>query len=260
LALAVDLGAASNWAVLGLGAGNVSMSTESIAGNVGVAGGTFSGSGLVINGSLNLAAGVTYSLNSASSVTGGVQTGSLLAPAAAAATAASAAANTLAQTSSLSSILMSGGGMTLAPGVYDLSRLTLSGATLTLSGSGDYTFNIGSGGMQLSGASNILVANGANTGNVVFNTTGAVAISGNSVLDGTILAPNASVSMSSSLVDGRIISGKNISVSSGQIRGAPGPIVGAGLPAFALLGGAYLLTRRLRRRTAGAEPTALAST
>jgi hypothetical protein len=259
-ALAYDLGAASNWAVLEIGSGNVSMSTGSVAGNVGAAGGNFSDSNLVINGSLNLGTGVTYSLTSPNLVTGGVNMGAQLAPAVGAATAASAAASAMAQTSSLASIVMSGGSMTLAPGVYSLSRLTLSGATLTLSGSGAYTFNIGSGGMQLSGASKILATNGANAANVVFNTAGDVGISGDSVLDGTILAPNASVAVSSSLVDGRIISGRNVSVSSGQVRGAPGPIIGAGLPAFALLGGAFLVARQLRRRTARAEPTARAGT
>ena len=78
------------------------------------------------------------------------------------------------------------------------------------------------------------------------------------MLDGTILAPNASVTVTST-VDGEIIGGTSVTTS-GQVidapDGAPGPIIGGGLPAFALLGGGFLLARGLRRRAEGEQPLA----
>jgi hypothetical protein len=252
LALAIDLGAASNFAVLEMGSGNVSLSSGSIVGNVGIDGGNFSDSNTPISGSLTLGPGATSSLTSPSLVTGGINTNVNLSSVVTAANNASAAAAALTVTSSLTSIVLnSGQSLTLAPGVYDLSQLTLNNATLTLSGNGNYTFNIGSGGMSVNG-SQIL----GTSANDLFNDTGTQAVSitggGNaSVVDGTILAPHAQVTLAPGVVTPEIISGNNISIASGaQVHGAPGPIIGAGLPAFALLvlGGGFLLAWRLRRR------------
>jgi choice-of-anchor A domain-containing protein len=245
------LGAAGGWSVLGVGStGNLTMSGASVVGDIGVSSGNFTLTGSTINGSTDLGTGVTFTRTGGS--LGGINRGVDLSAAVGAATNASSAFSALPITpGGPTSIVMTGGNTTLDPGVYDLSQLRLTGGSLTLSGSGEYIINV-SGPMTVTGGQMVLT-NGASAADVVFNVTGtqAVQISGG-VLDGTILAPNASITMTSGSVGGEIIGGKNITLTSGQVvgapRGAPGPVIGAGLPAFVLLGGGFLLAWRLRRR------------
>jgi hypothetical protein len=66
------------------------------------------------------------------------------------------------------------------------------------------------------------------------------------LLDGTILAPNASIAMSSGLVDSEIISWKSIQLSAfgqvtGYVYGTPGTVIGAGLSVFVFLDGSFLI-------------------
>jgi choice-of-anchor A domain-containing protein len=133
--------------------------------------------------------------------------------------AASTAATGLSATSTLNQINLKGKALTLDAGVYNLTRLQLNRATLTLSGTGSFVFNISSA-FALKSAQ-VLLAGGATEANVLFNYTGAsdVAFSGNrgkgSVLHGIILALNSKVNMAAGLVVGEIISGQDISLSSG---------------------------------------------
>jgi ice-binding like protein/putative adhesin len=179
IALPVDLGTAGSgyWTVLGVGAGTVNSQGE-VIGNVGVA----------QNGQARLDA-----------------------------IAASAAAGGLTPTSTLNQINLKRTTLTLAPGTYNLTSFQLKRATLTLSGSGSFVFNISSSFALKSGQ--VLLDGGATEANVLFNYTGTSDVGfskkGTSVLHGIILALNAKVNLAAGLVVGEIISGNDISVSSG---------------------------------------------
>ena len=134
--------------------------------------------------------------------------------------AASAAATRLSPTSSLNQINLKRKSLTLDAGVYNLTNLQLNRGTLTLSGSGSFVFNISS--VFALKSAQVLLAGGATEANVLFNYTGTrdVAFSGRgsgSVLHGIILALNARVNLAQGLVFGEIISGNDISLSSGAM-------------------------------------------
>jgi Ice-binding-like len=259
MALPVDLGTAgpNNWSVLEVGDGSVVEQVDlsnpqgGISGNVGIQkNGKIQGSGPAINGDLylgdsssaqfsgtyannqpitgtvHLGSGATVSPNSYSFTTVSDSPQTLLSQTRIDAINASSAAQALTPTSSLTQINLSNTTMTLAPGVYDLSTFHLDHATLTLTGTGSFVFNISSIFTLNSGQ--ILLAGGATEQNVLFNYTGTsnVAFSGggnSSVLHGIILALNGQVQLSPGLVVGEVISGKNISIVSGAIvEGVPG--------------------------------------
>jgi len=264
MALAVDLGVAGpgNWAVLEVGDGSVTQQVDlsnpagAVFGNVGIQkNGKIQGSGPQINGDLYLGDSATGQFSGTYTgnqpVTGTVHLGTsaivgpnsypfttvsdnpqaLLTQARTDAISASAAASALTPTSVLTQINLSHTTLTLAPGVYDLSTFHLDHATLTLSGAGDFTFNISSVFTLSSGK--VLLDGGAIEQNVLFNYTGTsdVAFSGGanptdeSVVHGIILALNAKINLSPGLVVGEIISGKNISIVSGAIvQGVGGPV------------------------------------
>jgi choice-of-anchor A domain-containing protein len=264
-----ELGAAGNWAVLDIGStGSVTMTGGSVIGNVGIAGGSLNFTGATINGSADVGTGVTVT-HTGGSVTGGINTGVNFSSAAGAARSASTTFAGLAATQSISGNQINGTTTISAahPGglnVIDLSGITLTGQVLTLNGpaGSEFVFN-DSGGMTLT-SGQIVLTGGLTANDVVLNDTGTggVTMTGG-VLNGTILAPNASVTLTSGLVDGEIIGGNSVTLTSGQVvdapHGAPGPIIGAGLPAFAFLGGGFLLARRLRRRVERGQLTAPAS-
>jgi hypothetical protein len=78
-------------------------------------------------------------------------------------------------------------GLTLGPGLYKTTTTldVSAGATFTLSGSGTYVFQIGSG-FNVSGT--ILLTNGATAGNVLWVVGSSAVLSGTSSVSGTILA------------------------------------------------------------------------
>jgi choice-of-anchor A domain-containing protein len=76
----------------------------------------------------------------------------------------------------------------------------------------------------------ILTANGLSPADVLFNVTGTTGVSfscglnNECVVNGIILAPEASVSLTPGLVNGEIISGENINIASGgTINAVPEP-------------------------------------
>ncbi|HEV2318800.1 MAG TPA: collagen-binding domain-containing protein [Verrucomicrobiae bacterium] len=239
-AQSVDLGAAGDFAILETGAGalnaNVSLAAAPpnglINGNIGLAGsGNLSDSGVPINGNVYLGAGAGSS-GLSGNVSGSVSQNFDFSAA------ISAAVNAEAQAAALSA---SGGGagystidernnvtLNLTPGVYDLSDFELkNGDIVNLAAGGSYVFNI-SGTLSLNSAE-ILAAEGLSDSDILFNVEGShgVSFSGGlhheSVLDGTILAENASVSVTPGEVNGEIISGENINIASGGSVNSGGP-------------------------------------
>jgi choice-of-anchor A domain-containing protein len=234
------------------------MTGGSVVGGVGIGSGNFNLTGGTINGAAEVAPGVTVT-QAGGTVTGGIFTSQ---NAASAVSAAALASNTFAQlpATQIFGTISGTTTITLASGlnVIDLSGITLTGQTLTLQGpAGSEVILNDTGGMTLT-SSQIVLTGGLLASDVVFNDTGAggVTMTGG-VLNGTILAPNATVS--SGRINGEIFGGKGVTLTSGNIVGAPGPVIGAGLPAFAFLGGGFLLARRLRRRTEREQLAAPAS-
>jgi len=222
LAVPVSLGAAgpANWTVLNVDTGTLSISgTGSINGNVGLNGGNLSDSGTSIKGNLVTSGTVNVSLSGGATISGTtINKSSLPSQAASAAVAASSAAAILGSSGGgkgLSSIIYNNAGtIDLMAGVYNLTNLVLNNTTLDLTAGGNYVFNI-SGSLAMN-ASKILDSTGAN---VLFNiTSGAASLSGGSVLDGIVLAPNATFSESGGSVVGEIIGG-NISISGAKVQG-----------------------------------------
>ena len=255
----VNMGVAGpdNWSVLEVGNGTIVQQVDlsnpqgGISGNVGIQQqGKIQGSGPQITGDLylgnNASAQFSGTYTNNQPVTGTVHLGTgatigpnsynftklsdnpqaLLNQARTDAINASAAASALTPTSALTQINLSNTTVTLTAGVYNLTSLQLNHATLTLSGSGDFVFNISSAFVMSTG--DVLLAGGATEQNVLFNYTGTsnVAFSGggnSSELHGVILALNAPIQLSPGLVVGEIISGKNISIVSGaMVEGVPG--------------------------------------
>jgi hypothetical protein len=95
---------------------------------------------------------------------------------------------------------------TFMPGLYQAAAtLTLdAGQTVTLSGSGTYVFQIGSG-FNVSGT--VLLTNGATAGNVLWVVGSSATLSGTSSVSGTILALT-----SISLADGDSLTGRAIAL------------------------------------------------
>jgi Ice-binding-like len=218
-ALPVDLGAAGPeyWAVLETGTGTIvqSQSGKSAGRKKHAAASAPASQGGVI-GNVGIA---NYSSNySFASVSDSPQSG--LDQARRDASAASAAATGLSATSALKQINLKGKSVTLDAGVYNLTNLQLNRATLTLSGSGSFVFNISS--VFALKSARVLLAGGATEANVLFNYTGSRGVTlsklgrrgSASVLHGIILALNARVNLNPGLVVGEIISGSDISMSS----------------------------------------------
>jgi hypothetical protein len=263
-AQALSLGTAgpSNWALLEIGNGVINVDTTNASGNSAIWGNagigqnetlTMSG-GSLIHGDLFLGNSANTSFSGGAGVAAGHSTltnqDPMLAVARNDALNASSAAAALGGTP-----LTLTAGMTLTPGTYSLTNFSLAGSqTITLSGAGDYIFNI-SGTLNLSGTSQVLLSGGASASNVLYNITGtsSAGTSGGSILRGIILAPNADVTIDSGVgstphvgLFGEVISGRNITIASGSgIQAVPEPPVWA----MMLTGAASLCAAlRFRRR------------
>jgi Ice-binding-like len=241
LAVPINLGSAgpADWAVLQIGNGSVTIDNTSVSGTSAIWGNTGVGQneklsmsgGSLVYGNLFLGNSSTTNFSGGSGVASGFSTftnqDTLLNTARSDALSAAAAATSLGGTPTTISA-----GMTLTPGVYSLTNLSLGGSgTLTLSGVGQYVFNI-SGALNLGGTSQVILTGGATAADVLYNITGTTqaGTSGGSILRGVILAPNASVMIDSGVgtaphvgLYGEVISGRDITIASGSgIQGVPG--------------------------------------
>ena len=232
-ALPVNLGAAGGYAILETGAGaanaNVSLAAAPpsgvINGNIGMGSSgnlSVSAGNLPINGNAYLGSGATSS-GLAGNVSGTINQNYNLSAAISAAAAASLQASGLGSSGgglSFNTINTGGGILNLTPGVYNLADFKLgNGTTVNLAAGGSYVFNI-TGTLSLNSAK-VLAAAGLSDSDILFNVEDSqgVAFSGGlnneCVLDGIILADDASVSLTPGAVDGEIIAGGNINVASG---------------------------------------------
>jgi choice-of-anchor A domain-containing protein len=99
-------------------------------------------------------------------------------------------------------------------------NLTGDGQYLTLTGSQyDYFLINVSGSIKLTHQNGGIKVQGIDASHVLFNITSytndGLKVSGNAKLAGTYLAPNAGITLSPAILDGEVISGKNISLTSG---------------------------------------------
>lgn len=248
LALVVD---GTDFLVLETGAngGTVSIggTGTTVMGNIGInTGGSIGGVSGTITGELELGSGV--STPSVSGSVGSIDTNvaSLSGSTSDAVKAFNAAIAALPPMSGGTSETINNMSVTLTPGTYNLSStLTLNqGQTLTLNGAGTYTFYLAEG-MSVAGGQ-ILTENGASAADVVFDDTGTTAVNisghptgnptGNGIIDGTIFAADANVSVTPGEVVGEIVSGNNINLSSGAVV-VPAPLIGHGLFVLLAVGG-----------------------
>lgn len=245
-ALPVNLGAAGDYAILETGAGaangGVSLAAAppngAINGNIGMGSSgnlTVSAGNLPINGNAYLASGATSS-GLPGNVTGTIYQNYNLSAAISAAAAASLQAAGLGTSGGgFSGTINEANNMTLnlTPGVYNLTDFKLqNGDVVNLAAGGSYVFNI-SGTLSLNSAK-ILAAAGLSDADILFNVTGSqgVGFSGGlnneCVLNGILLAEDASVSLTPGEVNGEIISGENINIASGGSVSGGGSVPDSG--------------------------------
>jgi choice-of-anchor A domain-containing protein len=245
---ALGLGAATGNSVLDLGAAQVSINGPAggVIGNVSIAAGgkaNFSGGGEYLTGNVYLGPGATYQ-NSGTKLSGSVFYNQDLSAQIAAAYAANLSAASMPCTQTFS--VLDGKTVTTivaGPGinVICVHNITLSGKQILLTGdpSAKFIFNI-TGQFVLTGGGSgpqirVDTSAGLSPSAVLYNLVGSgqdVAFSGGgggvnccaAVVDGTILAPYRKIALSPGLVNGEIISGKDISIVSGSsVRCPPCP-------------------------------------
>jgi hypothetical protein len=227
----LGLGAAGDCTVLELGTGHVDITGPAggLIGDVCIApGGKLSITGSeYVTGAIRLGAGATYS-KSGSGTTGPVLTNQNLSAEINAAQAAASAAATLSCTQTFTSLnnnltIVGNGGLN----VICVTDIILNGKTVTLFGgpSDLFVFKV-TGRFVLNGGGKIL-ASGVPASNVLYDVIGTgqdVAFTGggggisccNSKVDGTLLATQRKISLSPGLVNGEVISGRDISIVSGS--------------------------------------------
>jgi hypothetical protein len=228
---ALGLGNAGTCTVLELGTGQVSITGPAggVLGDVCIApGGRLSLTGSeYVTGSIRLGAGASYS-HSGSGTTGPVLTNVDLSPEINDAYAAAAAAAALPCTQTLSQIdntltITGNGGLN----VICVGNIVLNGKTVTLVGGPNdfFVFKI-TGKLVLNGGGKIRCS-GALPSRVLYDVIGTgedVAFTGggggvnccNSIADGTVLATQRKIALSPGLVNGEVISGRDISIVSGS--------------------------------------------
>jgi choice-of-anchor A domain-containing protein len=228
--LFADLGDASAFSVLELDAHKVTFSSGAIKGDVGIGpNGRFQISGSsVVGGTLSLSPGATYSRSGSACVANVVTNADL----SSAISDAENAAMSFGQAScdqSLGSVRLSGGGSEVVSATHDgqnivcADAIDLSGKSvvdLDDGGFSNVTFVVNiSGKFQLSGGSRMDTSGDIEPQDVLYNvldTGPAVSFSGGSVINGTVLAPDRSISPDAGIVRGAVISGMEIVIASGE--------------------------------------------
>ncbi|HVS74426.1 MAG TPA: ice-binding family protein [Candidatus Acidoferrales bacterium] len=101
------------------------------------------------------------------------------------------------------------GGLTLTPGVYKQSSSELITGNLTLDGGGNangtWIFQIGSTLTTAAGNSNIILINGANAHNVVWQVGASATLGTNTIFQGTILAQASITLTTGATLNGRAL-------------------------------------------------------
>jgi hypothetical protein len=220
-----DLGAAGNFAALGLANTRIELSSGalSVKGNVGVSKGdsfNFSGGGHVI-GQIDKDSPASFTVSGGSTASGGIVNESL-ATAQADALAAATVAASLAPTRSFAKIgngvtITGNGGQNVIAVAGDVQLSGGSKLTLVGGANDSFIFNI-KGTMNLSGGSSIVLTGGLTSNHVLFNFIGGgqeVVFSGNSRTAGTFIAPKRDLNVSGGFHDGEFISGTRLLLHSG---------------------------------------------
>jgi choice-of-anchor A domain-containing protein len=221
--------AVAAYGVLQLGNGKVSISGGGVSGDVAVGPeGVFAISGpSFVTGRLFLTSGDTFS-RSGSAVIGNIVQNADLTTAINAAMLTSAVDAQLGCAQSFttwrSSKIING---VAGDNVICVQNVALSGGShITLNGPAGARFIINVlGSFAMSGSGSIRVSGGASPNGVVYNLIGTgndAALSGGSAVDGSILAVSRNVNLSGGFINGQVISGKNVALSSGQINSTVG--------------------------------------
>lgn len=268
-----NLGAASNYSVLGVGTTTSSLTGTTINGNIGVgSGGTLTATSSSINGNIDFQSSVQFTQ------TGSKVTGKILGSVAQVGTADTAAQNLstfaageAATITSITNLNLVAQNRTISasPGkdgntVVNLSGLSITGGTLTLKGGANdyFIFNV-AGAVNLTGGN--IVLNGVSADHVLFNVEGtgsAVALTtGN--YSGIFLAEQREIDVVSSTILGRVLGASNhaLAITSAEVDGPVQGVAAAPEPksfmlcamgGIALLGAAVWGRRRLPRNVATA--------
>jgi hypothetical protein len=134
------------------------------------------------------------------------------------------------------------GGQTLTAGVYKFDSSAGVTGTLTLSGPGDFVFQIGS---TLTTAGTVLTIGGADAGNVYWQVGSSATLGTGDVFKGSILAL-ASITLNGGTLDGRALAKEAVTISAAENINVPTTIPEPAT--LCLLGlGALSLIRRKRK-------------
>lgn len=231
----IDLGQAGNYAVFAINQFAYN-GPGVINGDVAVGGSTNFASPAQINGTVFLNTGVSQQGNIVP--TGGF-THTNLSQAISDANSAASTLGALTPTQNLGAVgnnatINGSGGLN----VVDVSGINMTSGILTLHGSASDIFVINDSGKFTSSNSAMQLTGGVTPNNVIFNVSGSVAITGGGAtnFEGTILAPNSSVSVHDKTLTGELI-GLNIADTSGfKVNGPTPPSVPAPSPLIACAG------------------------
>ena len=142
--------------------------------------------------------------------------------------------------------------------VIDFTSTTAGSLTsnLILDGNGNansyFVVNISAAGLALNGYS-LVLTNGATASHVIWNfigTGGAITTVAGDQINGTIIAPLLSVTLSSTTLNGQLFSGKNITLTSGSVVNGTTPEA----PTLWLIGGALIGLAFLSKRARTSMP------